>query len=138
MAQDLHGIDNPHTAESIRRDALAKGGSFRRIVRVVLWVLGMSSVGGVACLFFRPGSPWSFVIGSVALPVIVTLVINRLHARELEKALPDELRSGGRCANCGYDLQGGTGELCPECGMAPERKHDVAPADGVDRVSDSS
>lgn len=57
MAQDhLYGIDDPHIAESIRRNALAKGRSFRRIVRVVLWMLGMGSVGGVVCLFFRPGA----------------------------------------------------------------------------------
>jgi hypothetical protein len=53
--------------------------------------------------------PYWLLIALTALPPAVALV--RLRRRRSRLA-------SGRCSACGYDLRGGSGNVCPECGAA--------------------
>ena len=93
---------------------------YRRRLRIMLpWVLPMLVTNGVFLIALNakwrlPGWIYVVLMVSSVLPIIGTLMVGREVKRK-----EAELKAGGRCLNCGYDLRASP-DRCPECGR-PKR-----------------
>ena len=116
LEQNLSGIDDPKVLRAINRRCLWKGRSYGPVLAVAVPVMVALCV---AVKLLTNFVPWCAEHGGVLwiLPgavggVLVGAYINL----GLKKALPEVLRSMGRCESCGYSLTGATTDRCPECG----------------------
>ncbi|NLG44664.1 MAG: hypothetical protein GX547_15585 [Phycisphaerae bacterium] len=118
MIRQLRSIKDPEVIRAIKRACAA------RCKNVTLWHLGMIALsavstgalaGAIVLLFgLRGAAAWVVTFFCVALSV--TVFVNAMIRRSYRVALPEILRSLGRCAECGYDLTGLQSDTCPECG----------------------
>ena len=115
LEDELWGIDDPVVVDSIRRACIWRSTT----IAPALGLMGICICGAAVVELVK------YVLAWYAWPEYVTVMvataagvrIGTAHLRRCAmRALPDVLRSMGRCTDCGYKLDAVTSERCPECG----------------------
>jgi Flp pilus assembly protein TadB len=121
----LWGIDDPRVVKSIWRACWVRQSS-------IVWLFGVFLAGcaGVGLITFvvtdvLGGPGW---LGSITFVLSVAASVHIFDVqcrRRLMRALPEVLRSMGRCVRCGYQLDvDAASASCPECGLETEMTAD--------------
>ena len=125
----LWGIDDPATIIEIERACgsvrhMGARPSKRASKRLILGIICAFVVVGLASYlasrYGAVGRGWEWCVIGVAIGVAYSHLTVWWAERPAMKALPEVLRSMGRCMNCGYKLDPETDKKCPECGRAGE------------------
>ena len=94
------------------------------LIPIMLGIAIFATMGLVRAL----GLHELWVVTAMFSGPVVAIVVSILIARRIVRTLPSpkHWEDNGVCGNCGYSLQGLTGNQCPECGTTRECDRAVA------------
>ena len=116
--EGLWGIDDPRVVKSIWHACWVRQSSIVWLVGGLL--AGGAGVGLIAFVVTRVlgGPGWLGTLTAMIGVGVMVHVITVYGRKRLMRALPEVLRSMGRCVRCGYKLDvDAASASCPECGL---------------------
>ena len=113
---ELSGVDDPVVRASIRRSCLWRSNTLAPALALALVMAVCAGIivellgGTIRLVGWLHTALW--VVGGW----LVVRVFSLYWKRRVTKILPEVLRSMERCTRCGYKLNAGIADRCPECG----------------------